>query len=88
MCNVDDGVVRTVLVALLPIQGVTLVEPRAPLPIDLLDNVCVHMHAICSTLRDLWEGLPCRLVVFLEEEIHLHALLSLWFWLDRALVPF
>ena len=63
--------------------------PRICTTIDVLDNVCVRMHStICSTLRHLREGLPCRLVKLLEEEIHLHALLSWLFWLDRALVPF
>ena len=41
VCCVNDGPVRIIFVVVITVQAVAMIEPRPPLPIDLLQNVCV-----------------------------------------------
>ena len=48
VCCVIDGPVRIIFVVVDTVKAIAMIEPRPPLPIDILHNVCVDV--IISTL--------------------------------------
>ena len=91
VCCVSDGPVKIIFVVVDAVQAIAMIEPRPPLPISILQNVCVDV--IISTLliyalRAFWERLSCRLVVFLESEIHLLTVLALKPLIGQTCAPF
>ena len=51
VCCVSDGPVRIIFVVVDTVQVIAMIEPRPPLPIDILQNVCIDVFA--SLLRTI-----------------------------------
>ena len=52
---VSDGPVRIIFVVVDTVQVIAVIEPRPPLPIDILQNVCVDVFAslLCAIISTL-----------------------------------
>ena len=55
VCCVSDGPVRIIFVVIDTVQVIAMIEPRPPLPIDILQNVCVDVFAslLCAIISTL-----------------------------------
>ena len=55
VCCVSDGPVRIIFVVVDTVQAIAMIEPRPPLPIDILQNVCVDVFAslLCAIFSTL-----------------------------------
>ena len=53
VCCVSDGPVRIIFVVVVDaVQAIAMIEPMPPLPIDMLQNVCVNVIiAPCCRMR-------------------------------------